>query len=108
MRRARTPPETTRDLPSTIAAEARIVGLRDFTTPSLEAVEHRRIQLWILTSIMLVSISGGIVVLSIWPSSHGSALSSGPLRWGIVLMSVGFCVYAIDKERHPQRLAGLR
>jgi len=107
MRRVRTRPQTTRDLPSTIAAEARIVGLRDFTTPSLEAVEHRRIQLWILTSIMLVSISGGIVVLSIWPSSHVSAIASGPLRWGIVLMSMGFCVYAIDKERHLQKLSRL-
>jgi hypothetical protein len=67
MRRARTRPETTEDLPSSIAAEARIVGLRDFSTPSLEAVEHRRIQLWILTSIMLVSISVGVAVLSIWP-----------------------------------------
>ena len=38
MRRARTRPETTEDLPSSIAAEARIVGLRDFTTPSLEAL----------------------------------------------------------------------
>lgn len=56
---------------------------------------------------MLVSISGGIVVLSIWPSSHGSAIASGPLRWGIVLMSVGFCVYAIDKERHLQKLSRL-
>jgi signal transduction histidine kinase len=107
MRRARPHPETTRDLPSTIAAEARIVGLRDFTTPSLEAVEHRRIQLWILTSIMLVSISVGVVVLSIWPGSHVSAIASGPLRWGIVLMSVAFCVYAIDKERHLQKLSRL-
>src|SRR5215216_1381688 len=107
MRRARTRPETTEDLTSTIAAEARIVGLRDFSTPSLEAVEHRRIQLWILTSIMLVSVSIGVVVLSIWPITHGSAIASGPLRWGIVLMSVGFCVYAIDKERHLQKLARL-
>jgi hypothetical protein len=107
MRRARTQPDTTEGLPGTIATEARIVGLRDFSTPSLEAVEHRRIQLWILTSIMLVSISVGVVVLSIWPTSHGSVTSSGPLRWGIVLMSIGFCAYAIDKERHLQKLSRL-
>jgi len=107
MRRARTRPETSEDLTSTIAAEARIVGLRDFSTPSLEAVEHRRIQLWILTSIMLVSVSIGVVVLSIWPMSRGSAIASGPVRWGIVLMSVGFFVYAIDKERHLQKLVRL-
>ena len=88
MRRARTQPDTTEGLPGSIATEARIVGLRDFSTLSLEAVEHRRIQLWILTSIMLVSISVGVVVLSIWPTSHGSVISSGPLCWGIVLMSI--------------------
>jgi signal transduction histidine kinase len=107
MRHARTQPDVTGGLPGTIATEARIVGLRDFDTPSLEAVEHRRIQLWILTSIMLVSVSVGVVVLSIWPTSHGSVISSGPLRWGIVLMSVGFCAYAIDKERHLQKLSRL-
>jgi len=78
----RTHPDTTEGLPSTIVTEARIVGLRDFSTLSLEAVEHRRIQLWILTSIMLVSISIGVVVLSIWPTSEGPGLASGPLRWG--------------------------
>ncbi len=105
-----TPPPTeagSARLPNTIVSEARIVGLRGFTTPSLEAVEHRRIQLWILTSIMLVSVSVGVVVLSIWPTSSGSPISSGALRWGIVLMSVGFCAYAIDKERHLQKLSRL-
>jgi hypothetical protein len=92
-------------LPSVILTEARIVGLRDFSTPSLEAVEHRRIQLWILSSIMLVSVSIGVVVLSIWPSAEGSSVSSGALPWGIVLMSIGFCAYAIDKERHLQKLS---
>ena len=33
MRRARTQPDTTEGLPGTIATEARIVGLRDFSTP---------------------------------------------------------------------------
>ena len=107
MRRARTQPDTTEGLPGSIATEARIVGLRDFSTLSLEAVEHRRIQLWILTSIMLVSVSVGVVVLPIWPTSNGSVISSGPLRWGIVLMSIGFCAYAIDKERHLQKLSRL-
>ncbi|HET9249674.1 MAG TPA: ATP-binding protein [Actinomycetota bacterium] len=107
MRRGRTHPETAEGLPATIVTEARIVGLRDFSTPSLEAVEHRRIQLWILTSIMLVSISIGVVVLSIWPTTEESAISSSALRWGIVLMSMGFCAYAIDKERHLQKLSRL-
>ena len=32
-----------------------MAGLRDFRTPSLEAVERRRLQLWILTAVLLVS-----------------------------------------------------
>jgi GAF domain-containing protein len=107
MSRGRADGRRAEGLPDTIVIEARIVGLRDFTTLSLEAVEHRRIQLWILTSIMLVSVSIGVVVLSIWPSAEGSTVSSGALRWGIVLMSIGFCAYTIDKERHLQKLSRL-
>jgi two-component system sensor histidine kinase KdpD len=95
------------DLPNRILSEARIVGLRQFKTPSLEAVEHRRIQLWIITSIVLISVSVCVVVLSIWPSAEGSPISANALRWGIVLLSIGFCLYAIDKERHLHRLAKL-
>ncbi|MGA9161857.1 MAG: ATP-binding protein [Actinomycetota bacterium] len=107
MKPQETDPASAGSLPNTIVTEARIVGLRGFTTPSLEAVEHRRIQLWILTSIVLVSVSVGVGVLSIWPTSDGSPISARALRWGIVLMSVGFCAYAIDKERHLQKLSRL-
>jgi len=107
MRAARAEREAPASLPKIIETEARIVGLRDFNTLSLDAVEHRRIQLWILTSITLVCFSVGVVVLSIWPSSGWSAMSSGALRWGIVLLSIAFCVYAIDKERHLQKLSRL-
>lgn len=44
--------------------EARVAGLRDSRTPSLEAVERRRLQLWILTAILLGSISLGVVSVS--------------------------------------------
>jgi two-component system sensor histidine kinase KdpD len=94
------------DIPEKILSEARIVGLRGFTTPSLEAVERRRIQLWVLTTIVLVSISVCVAVLSIFPA-EGGRLSPAGLRWGIVLLSIGFCAYAVDKERHLQRLAKL-
>ena len=63
MKPQETDPASAGSLPNTIVTEARIVGLRGFTTPSLEPIEHRRIPLWILTSIMLVSVSVGVVVL---------------------------------------------
>ncbi len=95
------------DIPERILSEARIVGLREFTTPSLEAVERRRIQLWVLTTIVLVSVSVCVALLSVFPAELGDTLSPAGLRWGVVLLSIGFCAYAIDKERHLQRLAKL-
>lgn len=107
MREERTGREPPRGLPGSILNEARVVGLRQFDTPSLETVEHRRIQLWILTSITLMSVSVGVALLSIWPSAQRSSGSSTALRWGIVLLSAGFCAYVVDKERHLQKLAHL-
>jgi two-component system sensor histidine kinase KdpD len=91
-----------------IEREARIVGLRHFRTPSLEAVEHRRMQLWIVTTILLIGVSGGVAVLSWLPSaSRTFVLSPRGLRIGIVLLSIAFSAYAIEKELHLRRLARL-
>jgi len=96
---------TSGDVSDKILSEARVVGLRNFRTPSLEAVEHRRIQLWVLTTILLVSVSAAVALLSIMPVAPSLPLSPAALRWGIVLLSIAFCAYAIEKERHLQRLA---
>jgi two-component system sensor histidine kinase KdpD len=95
------------ELSQGIRREARVVGLREFRAPSLETVERRRLQLWIVTTILLVSVSLGVVALSIWPVTEGGPLSPAVLRVSIVLLSVAFCIYAIEKERHLHRLAGL-
>ncbi|HYY07172.1 MAG TPA: GAF domain-containing sensor histidine kinase [Actinomycetota bacterium] len=88
--------------------EARVAGLRDFRTPSLEAVEKRRLQLWILTAVLLVSISLGIVFVSTWQTSATRAFASTPvLRIAVVLLSMAFAVYAIEKERHLRKLSRL-
>jgi len=94
-------------LSDSIRREARVVGLRDVRTPSLEAVERRRMQLWVLTTVLLVAGSAVIAFLSLWPSTPSSWLSPSVLRWGFVLLSVAFCVYAIEKALHLRRLAGL-
>jgi signal transduction histidine kinase len=91
-----------------IRQEARVAGLRDFRTPSLEAVERRRLQLWILTAILLVSISLGIVFISTWQTGATRAFASTPvMRIAVVLLSIAFCIYAIDKERHLRALSRL-
>jgi hypothetical protein len=107
MRRARTQPDATGGLPGTVATEARIVGLRDFDTtlarggrasqdpavdPDLDRAglgQRRR--------------RGPVDLADV--ARFGDLVR--PLRWGIVLMSVGFCAYAIDKERHLQKLSRL-
>jgi signal transduction histidine kinase len=100
-------PEEPPELAERIRHEARVVGLRDFRTPSLEAVEARRMQLWIITTILLVAISAGLALLSWLPAPDGSWLSPKGLRWGVVILSIAFCAYAIEKELHLRRLARL-
>ena len=39
-----------------IKREARVVGLREVSTPTLEAVERRRLQLWGLTVMLLLAV----------------------------------------------------
>lgn len=98
--------ETKDDLSSSIRREARVVGLRGFNTPSLESVERRRLQLWILSAILLVSVSLGVVVLSVWPvTQRWSPVSPGVLRLSVVLLSIAFSVYAVEQELHLHRLA---
>src|SRR5215210_330870 len=91
-----------------IQREARVAGLRDFRTPSLESVERRRLQLWFLTAILLVSISVGLVVVSTWSTSATRLFTSTPvMRIAVVLLSAAFCIYAVEKERHLRKLSRL-
>lgn len=100
--------ESTERMSESITREARVAGLRDFRTPSLEAIERRRLQLWILTAVLLVSISVGLVVVSTWNSVATKAFASTPvMRIAIVLLSGAFCIYAVEKERHLRKLSRL-
>ena len=91
-----------------IRREARVVGLRGFTTPSLEAVERRRLQLWILSALLLVSVAAGVAVLSIWPAvPEGWLVKPSILRLSIVCLSLAFSAYAIEKELHLRKLSRL-
>ena len=78
--------------------EAKVAGLRDFRTPSLEAVERRRLRLWLLTTIVLVAVAAGVLAV-VRPASSSSQLLSEPLlRLAVFALAVAFCVYAIEKE----------
>jgi len=78
--------------------EAKVAGLRDFRTPSLEAVERRRLRLWLLTTIVLVAVAAGVLAV-VSPSSPSSSVLSEPmLRLAVFALALAFCVYAIEKE----------
>jgi two-component system, OmpR family, sensor histidine kinase KdpD len=93
--------------PDEIKREARVVGLRDVSTPSLEAVERRRLQLWGLTVVILVAVSGGVALVSTWRPAGGAVVTPTALRIGVVALALAFGVYAIEKELHLRRLARL-
>lgn len=91
-----------------IRREARVVGLRDFRTPSLESVERRRMQLWIVTTALMAAVSAAVALLTLLPASAlPSPLSPRVLRIGVVLITIAFCAYTIEKELHLRKLFGL-
>jgi diguanylate cyclase (GGDEF)-like protein len=94
---------------SEIRRAARIVGLREFTTPSLEAVEKRRLQLWLVMALMLLCLSGVAVMSSFWAFEENRPLWMSPavMRGTVVALTVAFCVYAFEKELHLRKLTFL-
>jgi len=59
--------------PDRLRRDARVAGLRDFQTPSLEAVEQRRRQLWQRTATALALIAALVVTFAIIPSNRLAA-----------------------------------
>ena len=86
------------------SGEARIAGLRDFRTPSLEAVERRRMQLWFLTTVTLVFVATGVLVLATWTSAGSVVLSAPVVRLSALLLVGIFCAYVVEKEMRLWRV----
>ena len=88
------------------AHEARIVGIRNFVTPSLEAVERRRSELWTVAFLAMVGLALGVVLLSV--SGEASSVARMPaVRVGIVGVTLGLAIYVLEKERHLRKLTRL-
>src|SRR5687768_16047728 len=87
--------------------DARVAGLRNFATPTLEAVERRRWQLWLFAGGIIIALSGGMVLLS---------LDNAPIRlletilpgYTIRVLLIGFAAiigfYLLDKESRLKKL----
>lgn len=84
---------------------AHAAGLSGFTTPTLEAIERRRMQLWVLTVLVLISISCATVLVG---TEFGVRLPSWLPSWllqtGLLVLVGLFSAYAIEKELQLRRL----
>src|SRR3954469_23581933 len=89
-----------------LAREARVVGLRDFSTPSLEAVERRRGQLWTVAFVVMAALSTGLVLMASGAGSVG-LFKHMVVRVGLVLLTMAFACYILEKEVHLRRLTRL-
>jgi putative methionine-R-sulfoxide reductase with GAF domain len=83
--------------------DARIAGLRDFQTPSLEAVEQRRRELWLRTAAALAVVAVLVVALSALPD-EGSTVSSGRALVAMLVLVGGFFLWSFHKETALERL----
>jgi signal transduction histidine kinase len=88
-----------------LAREARVAGLRRYATPSLEAVESRRAQLWVVAFVVMGGLAAGLLLLtSTRPLGGDSPISAGALRFALVGLSAAFGCYVVEKEIHLRRL----
>ncbi len=91
-----------------IERTARIAGLRDFHTPTLEAVEKRRLQLWITALLLLVSVSVVLVFITLGLSEFESDwFRPELLQVALLLLVFLFSGYALEKEMQLRRLTEL-
>ena len=89
--------------PDRLRRDARIAGLRDFQTPSLEAVEQRRRQLWQRTATALAAIAALAVAFAPIPTAR-LAQPGRRLLFAIVGVGSGFFLWAFHKETALERL----
>ncbi|MEI6570937.1 MAG: ATP-binding protein [Actinomycetes bacterium] len=90
-----------------IKREARVAGISRRKAPSIEVIEQRRMQLWILTVLVVVALAAASALAS-WAGPE-SYLGAGQwiLRSAVALLGIGFVAYAVEKELHLHRLLRL-
>ena len=87
---------------------ARASGIRADELPSLEQVERRRTELWVLSSFLLVGLTAGLAILSMWSPDDLHALLSQPVvRFGLLGLAVVISAYTVEKEHSLRRVSRL-
>jgi hypothetical protein len=87
------------------AREARLAGIRDRSTLSLQAVERRRLQLWVIAFVVMASLALGITLLGTSMAGASGLTRLPGIRYGQPLMIVGLFAYLVEKEAHLRRLS---
>ena len=88
--------------------EAKVVGLRNVDAPSLEAVERRRVQLWSLSTVLLLAMAAMVMVSAWWdPGPEGVRGAHLVLRVAVIGLTAAFAAYSFEKEAHLRRLSHL-
>ncbi len=98
-------PVTAPSGPGPVLTEARLGGIRREATPTLEAVDRRRAQLWTIAFSGLVCLAASIALL---PSSDGHDLGLAntlAFRIGTVVLVLALAAYVMEKEHHLRRVA---
>ncbi len=91
-----------------IQRTARVAGLKDFRTPTLEAIEKRRMQLWITALLLLLAVSFVLVSVTLeFGVTLPDWLRPEILQGALVVLVLLFSTYALEKEIQLRRLTKL-
>lgn len=98
-------PKTARR-PSAAVKEARVAGLRGFQTPTLEAVEKRRWQLWAFAGFSIFGLAAAMTLLTIDNSFIGaiSFLPAYVIRILFMGIAAALGLYLLDKEARLRKI----
>ncbi|HZD80648.1 MAG TPA: GGDEF domain-containing protein, partial [Actinomycetota bacterium] len=90
--------------------DVRAAGLRHPAAVNLDAVEHRRSQLWTISFVVMAVLAVGTTFLSesIPRLADDASVGTAPaVRLGLLALVAGLVLYVSEKERHLRRLTRL-
>lgn len=87
---------------------ARSSGMRTGVLPSLEQVERRRFELWLVSTGLLIALCVALGILSLWPADDIHDLVRRPaVRYGLFGLAVVISAYSVEKEMSLRRVSRL-
>jgi diguanylate cyclase (GGDEF)-like protein len=94
--------------PSDLQRAARVAGLNGNVLPSLEQVERRRFELWLLSTGLLVALTVALGILSFYPAADVHDLLEQPaVRFGLFGLAAVLSAYSVEKEMSLRRVSSL-